>query len=414
MKSRGSADPLAYNRSRPCRESMSGQIRCDGSGKKRKCSFTLLVTAVAAAQQSLLHKAHPSRRTLKCALLSSSLAQSVQKLRLRGRSTVTEARLLSCAVRSTASDNMCLLIVSIIGCLLWTAGPAFLATQSGGHHNPVGSEFWLLLIAFMLAIKVPLILMFFAATQAEHRGQYRRSHCALVMFGVLVVCLSMCCCFDADATVRRRGRDGREELTALRDLSIGDSVLSVDPYSLRTLWQPVLAKAHYSFADGAHGLSPMRRLVLEANASAITLSHTHFIFARRPGAPPLAPPERLLARDVQVGDKLLWRNASCAAQAAAETNAAPCSSWRVVAAVEPRLRRQKRAFFLASPFVLVSDVVASPYMQYAAMSADAQHAGFEIIHHVAPNAVLRQSLVSAATVPFLLINRAVQLLVGWE
>ena len=43
-----------------------------------------------------------------------------------------------------------------------------------------------------------------------------------------------------------------------------------------------------------------------------------------------------------------------------------------------------------------------------------QHAGFEIIHHVAPNAVLRQSLVSAATVPFLLINRAVQLLVGWE
>lgn len=58
-------------------------------------------------------------------------------------------------------------------------------------------------------------------------------------------------------------------------------------------------------------------------------------------------------QDVRVGDELLWYNASCA-NSGSDAAAAACSSWRRVVAVEPALRRQKRAFFVASPFALVN------------------------------------------------------------
>lgn len=82
--------------------------------------------------------------------------------------------------------------------------------------------------------------------------------------------------------------------------------------------------------------------------------------------------------------------------------------------MQPLLRRQKRAFFLSSPWVLVNDVVASPYMEYALMSPDTQHRGFhQLILKVAPNAFARQALVSSVQVPFLLLNRVAAALSGW-
>jgi len=163
----------------------------------------------------------------------------------------------------------------------------------------------------LILIKTVVLLIFYKCwrdysawnNSAETGPCYCGGTWVYYAFGLLTIAAGLCCCFDADATVRRRGADGLEELALLRDLSIGDSVLSVDPFTRRALWQPVLAKAHYSLLDGAQQLSPMRRLVLGANVSAsLTLSHTHFIFARKGGT---AAPERMLAQDVHVGDELL-------------------------------------------------------------------------------------------------------------
>ena len=71
----------------------------------------------------------------------------------------------------------------------------------------------------------------------------------------------------------------------LHELSLGDEVLSLDPFTRKPFFEPVLAKAHYSFWDGGRRLSPMRTLELEAEpggnttvCTSITLSHTHFIY----------------------------------------------------------------------------------------------------------------------------------------
>ena len=76
------------------------------------------------------------------------------------------------------------------------------------------------------------------------------------MCGGIVLCgLALCCCFDADSTVWRLDEAGHREQVALREISVGDSVLSMDPGARRTYWEPVLAKAHYSYFDGGASLS---------------------------------------------------------------------------------------------------------------------------------------------------------------
>ena len=75
--------------------------------------------------------------------------------------------------------------------------------------------------------------------------------------------------------------------------------------------------SHYHYFDGGHQLSSMRRMMFEGEISDIVISHTHFIFviaAVPPGSGAASgtggfEPERVLARDVRVGDSLLWYNA---------------------------------------------------------------------------------------------------------
>ena len=160
-----------------------------------------------------------------------------------------------------------------------------------------------------------------------------------ILVSIFCVLVCACCCFDADATVWRRDKDGRSELVALRELGIEDPVLSMHPWTRQTYWQPVLAKAHFHFLDGGHQLSSMRTLTLEANVARITLSHTHFIFVLT-GEDDDASPVQALARDVRVGDRLLYHSESCNRTTAVR-----------VAQIEPHVMRQKRAFFLRSPFV---------------------------------------------------------------
>jgi hypothetical protein len=135
---------------------------------------------------------------------------------------------------------------------------------------------------------------------------------------------ALCCCFDADSTVwRRRTRDDHSvavEQICVSDIAIGDSLLSMNPFTRQTYWEPVIAKAHYSYFDGGYQLSPMRTLWLERNISHITLSHTHFIYVYAKAHQDQddivnnemyllsEEPQLLLARDVQVGDYVLYYN----------------------------------------------------------------------------------------------------------
>ena len=73
------------------------------------------------------------------------------------------------------------------------------------------------------------------------------------------------------------------------------------------------------------------------------------------------------------------------------------------------MRRTKRAFFLASPYVLVDNISASPYMGFDPALAEWQHAVFSFVASRAPNSAFMQAFVTITTVPFLLVNNAAQL-----
>ena len=217
--------------------------------------------------------------------------------------------------------------------------------------------------------------------------------CVLIGFGIIFTLICMCCCFDADSTVWRLKLDDRTmEEVALRDLTIGDSVLSLNPVTRETYWEEVMAKVHYSAFDGGRQFSSMRTLVLASNAS-ITLSHTHFIFAQAGGDD--AAQELVRARDVQVGDWLLHHDVSTG-----ETAAEP------VVSIEPDVRRQKRSFFLTSPYVLVNNISASPYMGAHPAIAPLQHFFYAATVRNAPG--FTQAWVTTFSIPFLVLNNFVQ------
>ena len=200
---------------------------------------------------------------------------------------------------------------------------------------------------------------------------------------------------DADSTVWRLKLDDRTmEEVALRDLTIGDSVLSLNPVTRETYWEEVMAKVHYSAFDGGRQFSSMRTLVLASNAS-ITLSHTHFIFAQAGGDD--AAQELVRARDVQVGDWLLHHDVSTG-----ETAAEP------VVSIEPDVRRQKRSFFLTSPYVLVNNISASPYMGAHPAIAPLQHFFYAATVRNAPHPGFTQAWVTTFSIPFLVLNNFVQ------
>jgi hypothetical protein len=91
--------------------------------------------------------------------------------------------------------------------------------------------------------------------------------CTLIGLGIPITLIALCCCFDADATVWRLVDDdaaaaraaaggggaplvrhatlgdGGMERVALRELALGDSVLTVDPWTREPAWEPIAAKA---------------------------------------------------------------------------------------------------------------------------------------------------------------------------
>ena len=102
------------------------------------------------------------------------------------------------------------------------------------------------------------------------RSARNRWRCALLGFGIPFTLVSLCCCFDADATVWRLVDDaatttgsappiyhgvldgGAMERVAMRELAISDSVLTVNPWTREPAWEPVVAKARVYHRDVAH------------------------------------------------------------------------------------------------------------------------------------------------------------------
>ena len=277
----------------------------------------------------------------------------------------------------------------------------FLAVQA------VGTLFWMViwidalllhLVHFFCVIVYGGILAFYRSVTDPRTGDTVNDGCwkgILITFGIIFVLVCLCCCFDADSTVWRLNLDGHTmEEVALRELSLGDSVLSLNPVTRETHWEKVMAKVHYSAFDGGRHLSSMRTLVLASNAS-ITLSHTHFIYAHADDD--AAAQELVRARDVRIGDRLLHHDVSTG-----ETAAVP------VVSIESQVMRQKRSFFLTSPYVLVNNISASPYMGAHPAIAPLQHACYATTVRNAPHPRFTQAWVTATSIPFLVLNNFAQ------
>jgi len=285
---------------------------------------------------------------------------------------------------------------------------------------------WFVIAAIKYALLFVFVWAFTRKVQPQMRENWNVLICAV---GTFVLFISLCCCFDANSTVWRR--DALTNTTVqvpLHTLSLGDEVLSLDPLTRKPYFEPVLAKAHYSFFDGGYQLSPMRTLWLEdlerdraqdgwkatSFSHSITLSHTHFIYVLQGDAAstnssagagaevdeqksmePL--PVLLHAQDVKAGDCLIYYDV-------VTSQAVPL---RVVH-VEEGVQRIKRAFFMASPYVLVNNISASPYMGLDPAVASYQHTFFSFVSSRAPHPALTQLFVTATTIPFLLANNALQ------
>lgn len=96
-----------------------------------------------------------------------------------------------------------------------------------------------------------------------------------------------------------------------------------------------------------------------------------------------------------MGDQLLHHDVASGATRAAR-----------VTRVDANVKRQKRVFFLATPHVLVNDIVASPYMGSHPDVAAWHHAGFDMVRRGSPHSVLTQAVVTVTAVPFMLLNAA--------
>ena len=163
------------------------------------------------------------------------------------------------------------------------------------------------------------------------------------------------------------------------------------------------AIAHTTALDGGYQLSEMRTLVLDQPGCVtnLTLSHTHFVFADTEADGAAFRPELLLARDVKPG----VHRVLCYGEPSSPPQPPPLPVR--VSGVDTLVMRQKRAFFLTSPYVLVNGVVASPYMgAHPAVSAW-QHAVLSRVRSIAPETPLTQVFVTFFTVPFLLLNAVV-------
>ena len=275
--------------------------------------------------------------------------------------------------------------------------------------HAVGTIFWMIIwidavflhiVHFTCMIVYGGILGFYRCETEPRAGRPSTANdgcwkCILITFGIIFVLVCLCCCFDADSTVWRLNLDGHTmEEVALRELSLGDSVLSLNPVTRETHWEKVMAKVHYSAFDGGRHLSSMRTLVLASNAS-ITLSHTHFIYAHADDD--AAAQELVRARDVRIGDRLLYHDVSTG-----ETAAVP------VVSIESQVMRQKRSFFLTSPYVLVNNISASPYMGAHPAIAPLQHACYATTVRNAPHPRFTQAWVTATSIPFLVLNNVAQ------
>ena len=155
-------------------------------------------------------------------------------------------------------------------------------------------------------------------------------------------------CFDADSIVTIKRMNNVMDIL-LRDIEIGDSVLTLDPEKNSSLfWDEILIKIHYDWYDQKDQYVTMRTLCLENNVSSITLSPDHFIFINNIDT---GKPMVIQAQQVKIGDKLYYYD-----------HGKNDTFLLKVSQIDENVKRQKRVIFGLSEYVLINNIVASPFV----------------------------------------------------
>ena len=137
----------------------------------------------------------------------------------------------------------------------------------------------------------------------------------------------------------------------LRDVEIGDHVLTLNPRTNEVFWEEILIRVHYEWYDQNDEYVSMRTLYLEHNISAITLSHDHIIYVDGNNGTAVTAPTVVQSGDVGIGDKLFYYDHDMN-----ETLLV------IVSKIEESVMRQKRVIFGLSEYTLINDIVASPFV----------------------------------------------------
>ena len=157
-------------------------------------------------------------------------------------------------------------------------------------------------------------------------------------------------CFSADSMVYIQKSNNTQNIykLPLRDLEIGDYVLTLDPVTNNVYFDEVLLRIHYEWYDNNNTYYPMRKLYLKNNVS-ITLSDDHFVFKWDNVT---NKPQVIQSELIEIGDVLYYY----------DHNGTNQKKLIEVTDIEQNVMAQKRVFFTMSEYVLVDDIVASPFI----------------------------------------------------
>ena len=256
-----------------------------------------------------------------------------------------------------------------------------------------------------IGVNIGILILSIASYFTFRKSLYKYKVCRFlnplwITIAVLALLFYLVCtCFSADSIVyAKKSADNNMIKMPLRDIEIGDHVLILNPWTNEVFWEEVLMKIHYSWYDNAHDYYSMRKIYLENNAS-ITLSYDHFIFIQDVI---MKQPKVIQSESVNIGDALYHYDHDT------ET-----SELLRVSEIEENVMSQKRVFFTIKPYLLVNDVVVSPYIGPHPIYHTILHKVFKNIVFIAYVLPLQYVLSLISLVGFFLIYGSYFIVMYW-
>ena len=145
------------------------------------------------------------------------------------------------------------------------------------------------------------------------------------------------------------------------DIQVDDKILCIDPISKKLIWDKVKFRLHYHWYNNKNEFVLMKRIYVSKNEF-ITMTYDHLIYIKKSSHNYNNYNynyEIIKCQDIKIGDILYYFN---------------CKKnkliFKSVIKIENNILCNKRSYFGLSPFVLVNNIIASPFAATTKLNDD--------------------------------------------